>query len=235
MRWSHLHHLPSPWQPLATIHGPRRQPRHHHSSTIFQPWATMEACFAHHHHHFPSPQRTSDTTTQTPEKRARTTTTNLHQFVSTIADARQLHLLCSRARFTFHHPATIPATFAHQYGHRRPATKTFNQQVHAPADSREREPYLEIANQRCITTDPPLQQRMHHLRRKTPPHHHVGATTTSEQPHRHTQPREEEECESETLILERYSLRHVSCSYWTVKLVNWSKPAVNSGQNYKNG
>ena len=47
---------------------PRRQPRHHHrstsepsstfirnaqtsghhSSTIFQPWATMEACFAHH-------------------------------------------------------------------------------------------------------------------------------------------------------------------------------------------
>jgi len=24
--------LPSPWQPLATIHGPRRQPRHHHRS-----------------------------------------------------------------------------------------------------------------------------------------------------------------------------------------------------------
>jgi len=160
----------------------------------------------------PFMQRTSDTTTQTPETRARTTTMNLHQFASTIADARQLHLL-------FHEPDP----------------HTPSRVLHAPADSSEREPYLEIANQRRITTNPPLQQRMHHLRQKTPPHHHAGVATTSKQPRRHAQPREGEECESETLILERDSLHHVSSCYWTVKLVNWSKSAVNSGQNCKNG
>jgi len=47
--------------------------------------------------------------------------------------------------------------------------------------------------------------------------------------------------ESETLILERDCLRHVSTCYWTVKLVNWStlvkwsKSAVNFCQNCKNG
>jgi len=71
----------------------------------------------------PFTQRTSDTTTQTPETQARTTTTNLHQFASTIADVRQLHLL-------FHE--TDP--------------HTPSRVLHALADSRERETYLEIAN-----------------------------------------------------------------------------------------
>ena len=53
--------------------------------------------------------------------------------------------------------------------------------------------------------------------------------------------REGEECERETLVLERDTLRHVSASDRTVKLVNWStlvnwsKSAVNSGQNCKYG
>jgi len=38
-----------------------------------------------------------------------------------------------------------------------------------------------------------------------------------------------------TNINKLYSLCHVSGYYWTVKLVNWSKPTVNSGQNCKNG
>ena len=56
------------------------------------------------------------------------------------------------------------------------------------------------------------------------------------------QPRSQgEECESETLILERDTLHHVPASDRTVKLVNsgqlvnWSKYAVNSGQNCKYG
>jgi len=53
---------------------------------------------------------------------------------------------------------------------------------------------------------------------RRPLQHH--RTTTPEQPRCHAQPREGEECESETLILDRDSLRHVSCCYWTVKLVN---------------
>jgi len=41
--------------------------------------------------------------------------------------------------------------------------------------------------------------------------------------------------EAETLVWKESALCHVSGCYWTIKLVNWSKLAVNSGQNCKNG
>jgi len=44
-----------------------------------------------------------------------------------------------------------------------------------------------------------------------------------------------ETMEAETLVWKESALCHVSGCYWTIKLVNWSKLAVNSGQNCKNG
>ncbi|QCD93157.1 hypothetical protein DEO72_LG5g1228 [Vigna unguiculata] len=115
----------------------------------------------------------------------------------------------------------------------------------------------------CSTAPSPscrAERHREHTTTPEPPHLHLlasasAATTRTSAatapattaPHRRTTmnhravTREGEECESETLILEGDSLRHVSASDRTVKLVNWStlvnwsKSAVNSGQNCKYG
>jgi len=85
----------------------------------------------------------------------------------------------------------------------------------------------EASSRNTITTTITNQKREHE------PHHHAGAATKSEQPRRHppcrhAQPREGEECESETLILGRDSALCVR-----LLLDSQTSQLVNTGQMVK--
>jgi len=136
-------------------------------------------------------------------------------------------------------PATDRASSAHHCTSHRPSSRlrTCNFE---PSSGATRDHHSRTCNHRAAAaasiTVPPLSSPFTHLpspEKKTSP----------EQPARQSNravTREGEECESETLILERESALCATCQHlieqsnWST-LVNWSKSAVNSGQNCKYG